>query len=162
MRAWVVFLVSLLGAHVLEASLLQRLLPAFLLVDLVLVALAFQMLRNGRTDFVLGAGLFGALRQGAAGEPLFTGFLGFAAVAWFLLESGRRLVGESAVTVLVLLFASVLIHDMFTLAPSIVHGVLPMLLRFLLVTVPAGIVTGAVGVLVWETNHRLRAARENA
>ncbi|NNE09703.1 MAG: hypothetical protein HKN20_14175, partial [Gemmatimonadetes bacterium] len=108
MKAWIVFLATLLAAHFLETSLLQRVLPAFVLLDCVLIVLAFHMLRRGRADFVLGAGLFGALRQSAGGESLFTGFLGFAAVACLLLEAGRRLVGESAITVLVLLFASVL------------------------------------------------------
>ncbi len=162
MKPWVVFLASLLAAHFLETSLLQRVLPVFLLVDCVLIALAFHMLRRGRADFVLGAGIFGALRESAGGESLFTGFLGFAAIAWLLLEAGRRLVGESAITVLVLLFASVLLYDFLTLAPSVVYGISPFLLRILLITVPAGIVTGVVGVLVWEITHRLRATRENA
>lgn len=162
MRAWVVFLATLLAAHLLETSFLQRILPAFIVVDCVLIALAFHMLRRGRADFVLGAGLFGALRQGAGGESLFAGFIGFVAVAWLLLEAGRRLVGESAITVLLLLFASVLLYDFLTLAPSVIHGVVPFLLRIVLITVPAGIVTGLVGVLVWEVTHRLRSAREHA
>jgi cell shape-determining protein MreD len=137
--------ITALLIHLLETCLLWPLLSPIALLDLLLLYVAFVAsprgaLRGGAIGFAIGffRGMVGA---GFAG----TEALAFGAAAAFAGWAYRKLVGETTFGFFLILFGTVLVHDLVRGLAALSQGITPLLFSFLLRTLPAGIITGLVG-----------------
>ena len=162
MIAFLRIALPVLAIHLLEGSLLRGAGPVLPRIDFLLLFLAFTAFPRGAARGALIGAAIGVFRafawSGAAGgEPL-----AFLAAGLFAGWAYRKLVGESGPGLLLILFGTVLVHDLVALAGLLRHGFLPFFFRFVLETIPAGILTAAVGALLRYGRIRFRRAREAA
>ncbi len=151
-----------LTLHLFETTLLFRLGPPSLLPDLLIMLTAVTASRLTTVRGIAAGMAIGLLRSfagGGGGGDAATGALAFGVAAWFAGAASRRLAGETAGGLFLILAGTVLVHDLVYLAGHLRYGLFPFVSRIALVTVPAGIITAIVGVTLSEILRRRRRAR---
>ena len=146
---------TVVAIYLLESTVLYRLGPVFRSIDLLLLYVAWLAMRKGAVDGILiglGIGLF---RSIVWSGPVGAEVVAFGVAAWFAGEAHRHLVGESVVGLLLIVSGTVIVHDLVLLFTQIPDGLLSVIARFVLVSVPSGIVTALVGVFLFEVRRRL-------
>ncbi|MBN1826164.1 MAG: hypothetical protein JW958_07855 [Candidatus Eisenbacteria bacterium] len=154
--------VPVLAIHLLETSLLHCAGSIFSRIDFLLLFLAFTAFPRGAAGGALIGAAIGVFRAfawsgGSGVEPL-----AFLAAGAFAGWAYRKLVGESGPGLLLILFGTVLVHDLVALAGLLRFGFLPFFSRFVLETIPAGVLTAGVGALLRLGRSRLRRRVEAA
>jgi len=156
MIAFFLIAVPVFLIHLLESTLLFRAGPIFSRIDFLLLYLAFAAFPRGASRGAAIGAAIGLFRDVATHGSIGPGVLAFGAAGWFAGWSHRKLVGESQVGLLLILFGSVLVHDLVRTAASAAHGFSSSAMRVLLVTIPTGILTALTGALIREARARLR------
>ncbi len=131
--------------HVLEACFLWPFSSYFALIDLLLLYVAIVAAPRGAgRGGAIGAAI--GLFRGLAGAGAVTAeTLAFGAAAAFAGWAYRKLVGETTFGLFLILFGTVIVHDLVRGIPTLSQGLSPLFFTFVLKTVPAGIVTGGIG-----------------
>lgn len=148
--------ISVLGIHLFETTLFFKTGPILSRIDLLILYVAFICVSAGPARGAsIGAGV-GLFRDYAwSGAPGWE-FPAFLAAGWFAGWAHRKLIGESTLGLFLIIFGMVVVHDAIGFIGLIADGFSPFFFRFLLRTVPAGVLTGLLGAAIMHTRSRFR------
>ena len=151
---------SVLVIHLFETTLFFKTGPIISHIDLLILYVAFICFSTGPAGGAsIGAGV-GLFRDYAwSGSPGWE-FPAFLAAGWFAGWAHRKLVGESTLGLFLILFGMVIVHDLIGFIGLLADGFSPFFFRFLLRTIPAGLLTGLLGAAILYTRSRFRLQTE--
>lgn len=151
------FMVAL---YIFQSAILHRAGAVFRFVDLMLLLVAYVAMRRETLKAVVAGMAIGYFQYLVWSGPIALGVIAFGAAAWFVSAAHRRLVGESFGGLLLILIGMVLVHDAVLLSGQIGGGLLPVLARLLLFSLPTALLTALIGAAVYEGVRYLKRPRE--
>ncbi len=145
-----------IALELLETTILSRASFFFRSIDVTLLFVAWLALRRSPLRAAAAGMIVGFFQHLLGAGDIAIGVVASGAAGWFAGEAHRRLVGESSLGLFLIVAGMVLVHDTVVLAAGLSGGLFPFAARFLLLSVPAGIITAAVGAALHEGERFIR------